>query len=404
MDDEWFDTGLEKDKAPAVIGAVLVLGGMAFLAWLGFGATAVLPPTPALMSDEQAQVVRSAPAVPLPKAASTPVAPDCGLPPSGSSFDEVARAESTARMREKLQLSMTQSTDELTQATALVLRSGGGQPVFDSVIECEGEKCPIAAEKVESTAATKARIATNTVPRDALARMALVSQSSAIYAMAWQLCRSHGVQDTSSACHMLSAQQWARLDASNAAAWLAVAEQATARGDGAAQFEAMFQLSKARTFDLRWGAAMERVLSQTPSALPVSDALALVADLQRLERSAMANAYQLPLQYCAATRQRDANTAQQCADIAQMLVTHARSLTDFKAGIALGEQGAMPPERVASLTLEHEALTDALENSHSDPTQLGDCTAAQKHVAQTFIAATQGELALARHVLARQSK
>jgi hypothetical protein len=396
LNDEWAVEGLEKSSAPAIIGGLLVLGGVAVLAWLGFGGMVPEPPAPVLVNEARTQVVR--PVFALVPAASAPAAEDCGVP-GASSFDEVARAENTSRMREKLQTSLAQSTDELNQATALVLRSGGGQPVFDSVIACEGETCPTPAEKVESSAAAKARIGANTAPRDALARMALVSQSAPIYAMAWQLCRSHGLQDTSSACHMLSAPQWARLDPHNAAAWLAVAEQAQVRGDGAAQFEAMFQLSKARTFDLRWGAAMERVLKQAPVTLPVPDALALVADLQRLERSAVANAYQLPLQYCSPARQRDSNIQQQCAEVAQMLVTHGRSLADLKAGVVLGEQGAMPVERVAALTAEHETLTAALEDAQSDVTTLSHCAAVQQHLEQVLLATAKGELAVARQAV-----
>jgi ribosomal protein L17 len=85
--------------------------------------------------------------------------------------------------------------------------------------------------------------------------------------------------------------------------------------------------------------------------------------------------------------------------VAQMLVTHGRSLADLKAGVVLGEQGAMSVERVAALTAEHEALTVALEDAQSDVTTLSHCAAVQQHLEQVLLATKKGELAVARQAV-----
>jgi hypothetical protein len=388
---------LEGSPAAAVAGGVLVLGSLVVLAWLAFRA-----PAPQAYAVERA-VVLSTPSSPYPAPAlvfpaqttlSKPTEPVCD---TGSSHDPEPLSAARARIERAMEL----EDNALARASALVLRSSGGQVIADTPLECEGAQCPSTPEVVESKAAALARIAANRAPRDALARMALLTRSAQVYALAWQLCQAHGAQDSTSACQMLSSAQWARLDDRNAAAWLAVAAQARERMDSAAEMQALFRLTHASNFNSHWGAVAQQVLKHAPQQLSAAQALAIHAELQRLERNTLAQSRQIVLQHCALEAQKDSNRQQECATIAIMMAAHARSLAELKTAINLGELGALPAPQLQTLNQEYTALSDALErqaqHSASAPTE---CVAWVRQLQHAQVLAEHGELKLAREYIA----
>lgn len=417
--------GTGRNNNPAVaaaLGVTLVLAALGGLAWLASRSPEA--PAPSLPAEATAPGaapgvgVAWAPALALAEpvlgsaVSVTSNAPDatgtgtdiCGLghlpegrrPPA----DWIAeRARDTVRSRERVQAALAASADEVTRAAGLVLRSGGGPPVYDSVVDCTGDQCPAVPEKAESPAAVQARITANAAPRDALARMALVSTSPQVYALAWQTCRSHGAQDTGSACQMLSVEQWARLDGDNAVPWLELAGRAQARGDSAAVAEAMFRVSKAHTVDFKWGSVAETVLKQMPADVPPLDAMQITTELLGLESSWQLPAYAVPLAYCKADTLLDSNRLQQCAEIADVIATRGRALADVSFGTQLGRRVGWSAERVDAVSLERDAMMQALAQKLPPLSSMLSCGAIQQQTEHVRAVGRVGELAVARQAM-----
>ncbi len=115
---------------------------------------------------------------------------------------------------------------------------------FDEPVVCEGSGCPADPERVQSPQSIKRRLAANSDSRDQLARLAVGTRDPELYGLAYGICATHGREDANSACRMLSADQWARLDSGNGVPWLAVAAEAKARGDRAGVAEALHRVGR----------------------------------------------------------------------------------------------------------------------------------------------------------------
>jgi hypothetical protein len=432
------------------LGTILVLIGLAGLGWLAFQwpytpvSSQSAPSNEASTVNQPGPIVAERSNVPLSIAPAAPtLAPqhtalDAALPRDPEAppcaFAEgvsVAAGANKNQVRDRLKSTLAASPDELMRATALVLGAQSGQgssltpvasensvaavstaagpPASAAAPVCQGGgPCFTSPDKVESAAATKTNVLGQQFSRDTLARMALISTSASVYAMAWQLCHPIGMQDSGGGvCLMLSAEQWAHLDPDNAAPWLEVAKQAQTRADTAALADAMFRASKARTVNLHWGHAAELVLKQVSPELSMVQAIDLSTELQRFERSWATQGYQVALGYCKAEHQSDPNRHQQCVDLTEMFTSKGRSLADFSTGLSLAQQGSVPLPQLQALTLEHQALNQALNRTLSTkkptgsapgtaPAKATDCLALQQSWRDARALVQQGEMNLAR--------
>lgn len=238
--------------------------------------------------------------------------------------------------------------------------------------------------------------------RDELVALASFKSTPQVYAWAMRACQDRRDEGT---CRLLSADQWARVEPGNAVAWLHVAADAQLRRDAGAVSEALHRVAHAAKSDARHGALLAAVLAKLP---PETDLLARTSfglDVARLEARA-----ELPLvaasQHCGASEVRDANRAQTCAAVAELLSKRGSTLAEASLGLAIGERVGWPAERVAAAADERDALS--LLNAHpgqaTPAAGAWSCMALTRTLAQLTDSSRHGELAALRGALKRSNE
>ncbi len=228
--------------------------------------------------------------------------------------------------------------------------------------------------------------------RDQLASLAAFKGTPQLYAWAMRACQK---QRGEGVCRMLSAEQWARLEPSNAMAWLHVAADAKVRRDEAAVAEAMYRVSHAARSDARPGALAGTVLAKLPPEADMLARIGLANGLARLEAGA-----ELPLvaasQYCGAKEVRDANRQQVCITVADVLNQRGSTQAEAALGASIGERAGWPAERVAAAREERDALAQMNVAAQADA---WTCNALAQTLSRVHETARQGELATMRGAL-----
>jgi hypothetical protein len=166
-------------------------------------------------------------------------------------FKRVVRLpEARARMLDELRA----DTGEFARAAALRLAPIGSEPpsLPDGATRCEPAQC----EAQRKYAAQLAEA------REALVQMATTTRDPQVYALAFNLCEA---TPNDASCQRLSAEQWARLEPSNAAPWLFVLARAGQRRDAAMQNEALHRIATSARSDQHFFALTGLVLAHTPS-------------------------------------------------------------------------------------------------------------------------------------------
>lgn len=267
-------------RVSAVLGGVLVVVVVGVLAWLATGTPAAPDRTPGLRQTVRLRDVWATTPPPPPVAAEAVAAAasaPADVPPGwldvcgiglvkesewmGQASIE-ARAASMAAARRQAVAAFKARGDEVSHAVALALEAYGGDVELDEALACEGEGCPAIPTRIESPQARKRRFASHVATRDQLVQLALGSRNPEVYALAYNVCEMQGGDDAGSSCHMLSADQWARLDPGNGVPWLAVAERAKARGDRAGVAEALYRVGLATSMNARVGSLSQRLIEQ----------------------------------------------------------------------------------------------------------------------------------------------
>lgn len=231
--------------------------------------------------------------------------------------------------------------------------------------------------------------------RDALARMALTTQSPDVYLFALRACargRDSGV------CRMLSADQLARLDPNNVFPWLEVATDARARGDTAALAEAMYRASLSNRADVQWGKLTGIAMARLPTDTPEFERWALAVRLIGTE-AAFSMPYFVVSQYCSVTDVRDSNRQQICSAVAEVLSSKGTNLMDLGFGTTIGQRAGWPAERVAALREEHDALSQVSSSITTDAARPLSCAALQKLARYAVDLGRYGELGVTRRAL-----
>ncbi|HET7794974.1 MAG TPA: hypothetical protein VFL64_16445 [Rhizobacter sp.] len=234
--------------------------------------------------------------------------------------------------------------------------------------------------------------------RDTLASMALSTRSPQVYAWAMRACqneRSEGM------CQLLSADQWARLEPSNAVAWLQVAVDAQARLDAAGVAEAMYRVSQASRVDAHWNGLTGLVMARLPAEMPALDKGALVEELMTLEAS-VATPHLIASQFCTEADVRDANRRQTCSAVADVFHARGTTLTDVGLAAALGERVGWPAERVDAVRDERDAVLHVYKQRAADVRERWTCGALDKTARRMIDVSQQGEIAVMRRTLKEQ--
>lgn len=281
------------------------------------------------------------------------------------------------RLRERMLPLLLQSGDDTSRAAGLLMQALGD---------------PSPADGMEAQA---------TRARDELATLASVRGSPQVYAWAMRACQA---QRDEGACRLLSADQWARLEPANAVAWLHVAADAQVRRDAAAVAEALYRVAHAPKSDARRGALVSVVLARVPPEADLLARTSLAVDLARLDTRA-----ELPLvaasQHCGVNEVRDANRAQVCSGVAELLSRRGSTLAEASLGVSIGERVGWPSERVAAASEERDALsqlgTTPSATSSANPWSCSALTRTLAHLTET---SRHGELATLRSALKRSNE
>jgi len=389
-------------RVSAVLGGVLVVVVVGVLAWLATGTPATPDRAPGLRQTVRLRDVWATTPPPPPvaaeaaaAAASAPVA----VPPGwldvcgiglvkesewmGQASIE-ARAASMAVSRRQAVAALKARGDEVSRAAALALEAYGGDVELDEAVACEGDGCPAVPTRVESPQARKRRFASHVATRDQLVQLALGSGNPEVYALAYNVCEMQGGDDAGSSCHMLSADQWARLDPGNGVPWLAVAERAKARGDRAGVAEALYRVGLATSMNARVGSLSQRLIEQgagqggrAPGDTPSLETFELASQSFFLYLPGLSG-YSVLSNECSATAVRDANRLQQCAAFADTLWSRGTTLFDWNIALALGARVGWSAERQQAARDERDAVMHAAATS-LDSEQSLSCESIRRH-------------------------
>lgn len=269
-------------------------------------------------------------------------------------WDSVGAAskESTDALAESVIAAMTSSADEQARAAALVI---GMPPISQARVKpsaCEGD---VACER-ELTMAVKEWAERH----DALARLAQNSSDPTVYGWAVQAC-SVAIRDRPGHCQVISAAQWARLDPTNAAPWMAVAAKAQAGRDSAALDDALFRISMAERYDPGEYKVGSVVLDHLPdSEASLWGTLNLVARGLPFNASQAIGDAQIVLSLCTAKDPAQDGTGREaCERSAEMLVKGSATLLGLTVGRAIGKRVGWSQERIDQLQKESRALESA---------------------------------------------
>ena len=214
----------------------------------------------------------------------------------------------------------------------------------------------------------------------ALVEMALQSSDASIYAFAVHVCNPYRGEDGSvpADCQWVNIERAASLDADNGAVWLAMADKALERRDDDGVAAALHRASTATLVKQRQLDFAALALAALPPDLaPTERTPALVAALG-LHGALGVSGHQAARSYCAKPLLADANRRQTCAALAELLVGHGHSFIDLAIGRRIGESAGWTPERVERVSARLDALNMALHHTiEKAPGGLVGCAAFQ---------------------------
>ena len=332
----------------------------------------------------------------------------CGdaLPSADATRSEEEQAAALDGQRdaaaEELLLAAESAADVRTRAAALYFRAARDRSEdFHAARDRRDEATPPACDDgSERCIVREQRRERDRQSRDALAQLAATTSDAQIYAWSYRACVAAAREAAGGACQLVSALQWARLDADNAEPWLAVAREAKSRNDAAALDDAMFHVATAAAHDAGWG----RATAQLVAAAPDSDA-AVVPTWLLATRSAAYESVDLAsfgdtYRYCDARSLSNANRRDTCEKIATLLADRSTTLRGRSAGIVLGKRLGWPSERLVTLEDERDAGRAVLVRDEPSAEALLACNRVRGELRRWSAVARFGEVeALRRRVV-----
>ena len=297
---------------------------------------------------------------------------------------------------------LSTSANPQAQAVALLLR-----PLVTELdrlrreidlAHCASKDCATAAASSVTPPRVREFDAAAQVAFDELARMAAQSSDPRIYALAFHVCGQAGESGVA-ACRLISAEQWARLDPDNAVPWGFVAAAANKRIDTAAVAEAMYRIAHARGSKVGFGVLPSLVLAHAPhqEAL-LGSTFQVVSSAMDVEATWFARgAYQTINQFCRAGATLDANRAQVCSQIADVMTTRSDTLMERTVGAGIGRRMGWPAERLDAIKEEDRVLTQVVADLLGDPVEQS-CAGERKLLAYMRSMGTDGEIGAMRRL------
>ena len=250
---------------------------------------------------------------------------------------------------------------------------------------------------------------------DAAAYLAAVSEGLSgpdprVAAIAWQLC-SNVAEGQAPACASITPQRWAQLEPGNAQAWLAVASDATQRGDEAGAREALSRAARGSSSRLGWSDVLRLAQSPSLQALSPVERELLVIDLIGVMASTTASGGLSVAVLCSQTAVESPQRRKDCGDVAQVMLDHGETLIELGIARSIGQRVGWDDSRLNALEQEQTALTDALaeatdfSSEDAGPMSLAQACAAHRRVAEaTAFVSSGSEVELARRALRRAKR
>jgi hypothetical protein len=324
------------------------------------------------------------------------------MDPDGTMNDaDFERAAHDPKARERILSSMRASGSEFTRASALVLEMLGGDEAHRAAFLYDGITCKVAA-----CGATEEALADIARQRDALARLAVGSNDAKVYALAIRVCGDRHAND--GACQLLSAEQWARLDPDNAVPWSFMLARAAARGDRAAQDNALFRMASARRNEIGFLAMPALILEATPD----DDAGRFAAWMMTMEASnfegfgALSDG-QVSLSVCGAAALQDLNRAQICSGVAELLAERSDTFLARGIGIGIGKRVGWAADRLDRMRGEYTAyLVEQMKREELKRERINafGCSVVEQDLAMLRRQVLRGEVGALREWIANSGK
>lgn len=389
----------------ALAGLAAVIAVVAFMAFLRDGdealpqASAVAPMPPA----SAALPVADAASAPVPLLVADPSGPEevqiCGgtwlkAAADGRVNAEEAKAYSqraTDAARTQALAAMAASSDERAQAAVHVYQSRLDR--FRQLCGSDGKCVP----------PTEVPSGPNGPAITALVQLAQSSTDPQVYAWAYRSCNEFG-STVESPCQLVTTEQWARLDPTNATPWLFMAAEAEKRGDLDGLDDAMFHVAHAERQDTGWGALVAQFVEHAPPGdAHLGDALNVALEAIGFEAAAPFP-YFTASKYCSAGALADANRRETCEGIATVLMQKSRTLMDYSIGLGMAKRLGWPQEQIKSLGDEQEALYAAVGSATPHVVDEANCKELRQALDHFRDLGVYGELETARRAVAASGK
>jgi hypothetical protein len=191
-----------------------------------------------------------------------------------------------------------------------------------------------------------------------LVQLAQSAQDPAVYAMAVYACKPPGgAPSHAGSCERISVNDWAAMDADNAAPWLVLANEARIAKDTAAENAAFAMAAKASRIDNYAWSLFANVEPTLPSTATPLDLYMLSTGFIGFES---ALPYPSASQHCSAASVSDAAIRSQCGAVAELMVSKGTTMIDIGIGTAIGARVGWPAERVAALKERANAFRDLM--------------------------------------------
>ena len=253
------------------------------------------------------------------------------------------------------------------------------------------------AGRIAMTAPAQRDRSAEAAQRDALARLALLSDDAQVYAWAYRSCR-RAAAESPGACMQINAEQWARLDPDNAEPWLAVAAEARRRKEEAALDDAMFHVAVAEQHRPGWASLAATVVEHAPQdERSLLGTERVLVQALRIE-SRDSTGWQPTGEYCSDKALADPNRRETCQRLATVLTDRSTTVVARSIGAGLGRRLGWDAERLAALAQlrDAEAMVSQLRSSDAAPAEPVSCTAMRANVDRVLAGAEVGEIEMLR--------
>ncbi len=187
-----------------------------------------------------------------------------------------------------------------------------------------------------------------------LATMAASTTDPRVYALAFRTCSG----SSQAACQALSARRWAALDPGNAVPWLFLLNDAGRARDASGEQEAWFHVAASTRFDERFYSRLQPILSVAGDD-PDDQRAAQVLSVLGIGISAAEPISLGPLSKgCRDAALADANRAQLCTKIADLLFDHSDAPTTPPLGASITKRLTGDTRRNDQMAKEQQFWTD----------------------------------------------